>query len=469
MAKNTRKTAGFDAFSIETHTGNDKKPTRRPSIYTTGAKSSTSVIAEDEKLPEFVLHPTKTKFGLWAVEVDKSLEKFFVRDVPLAKVHAREGDERQVRDSFVEIELEELGQTILQNGLMKPPEYTYDADNDIFWIETGERRSRAAKLIKWETISAFVYLHQPAKPFTRQLIENVQSAALHPFEVMDALYRVKQQLEADGESTSVAAIAREIQKDRSWVQKHINLEGLEPELRVLAQEYDMVSDYQLLDTLRKIWVISPAMVRSLFQNKETIQLTRAYCVALLKACKSEHHVNFGQGFDALAFTRAEHIESALDYLSIANADLDFLLTRGPALAGQTRNYIDEAVYRLTIEQSGGAAAEGEQGTNQNAAGNATAKSKEGQGRTEATSDNTLANTLDTTNIGSGQAQNGDPKDAIEVDPASRRLIGRIKEHGQCLLDLTRRDANPDYAWFIRMQDSYLIRCEIRKFQMTGAG
>ena len=88
----------------------------------------------------------------------------------------------QPRTEFNEEELDELAETIEQQGLFQP--ITVRKFNGRYQIVSGERRTRAARLAGWTTIDAYVHeLLSDKKMAEWSLIENIQRVDLNAIEV----------------------------------------------------------------------------------------------------------------------------------------------------------------------------------------------------------------------------------------------------------------------------------------------
>jgi ParB family chromosome partitioning protein len=89
-------------------------------------------------------------------------------------------DTGQPRRSFPTDSLKELGNSILQDGVIQPIEVT-EIGPDQYMIVHGERRWRAAQQVGLETIPAIVRRqdYDTLTRFVRQLVENIQREDLN--------------------------------------------------------------------------------------------------------------------------------------------------------------------------------------------------------------------------------------------------------------------------------------------------
>ena len=91
----------------------------------------------------------------------------------------------QPRKEFNKDTLLELAESIKQDGLIQPIVVTQDID-DGFVLIAGERRLRASKLAKLDTIKAIVLNSDEKKLRQLALIENIQRDELNPIELAGA-------------------------------------------------------------------------------------------------------------------------------------------------------------------------------------------------------------------------------------------------------------------------------------------
>lgn len=88
----------------------------------------------------------------------------------------------QPRKEFNSEELQELANTIQEQGLIQP--ITVRKSNGRFQIVSGERRTRAARLAGWKSIDAYVHeLLSDKKMAEWSLIENIQRVDLNAIEI----------------------------------------------------------------------------------------------------------------------------------------------------------------------------------------------------------------------------------------------------------------------------------------------
>lgn len=124
-------------------------------------------------------------------------------------------NKNQPRKQFLESEIDELSNSIKQNGLLQPI-LTRKLENGKYEIVAGERRYRASKKAGLKEIPIFVKTLTDKDVLILSIIENVQREDLNPIEeakayqLMIADYNVTQQEVSEAVSKSRATIANMI-------------------------------------------------------------------------------------------------------------------------------------------------------------------------------------------------------------------------------------------------------------------
>lgn len=115
-----------------------------------------------------------------------------VRVVPVALIDL---DPNQPRKVFTEESLQELADSIKQNGLLHPLNVEYISKDERYLLITGERRFRAIQRLEWTEITCVVKENVSTRDrFILQIIENVQREDLNPVEKARGLFDVKESL-----------------------------------------------------------------------------------------------------------------------------------------------------------------------------------------------------------------------------------------------------------------------------------
>ena len=129
----------------------------------------------------------------------RGLEAIFAEEVPEvqnAPVGIRlsdiEPNPRQPRRDFDPVALEELAQSIRENGVITP--ITLRKTGDTYQIIAGERRWRASRLAGLTEIPAIVLDVDENTAYALALIENLQREDLNPMEEAEGYRRLAQEL-----------------------------------------------------------------------------------------------------------------------------------------------------------------------------------------------------------------------------------------------------------------------------------
>lgn len=121
------------------------------------------------------------------VETVKTLAKEF-SFIPIVDIEANPD---QPRREFDEEQLEELANSIDIHGIIQPITVRW-MGNGKYQIISGERRFRASKKAKKETIPAFIRTANDTELLEMGLIENIQREDLNPMEIAFSYLRLKQ-------------------------------------------------------------------------------------------------------------------------------------------------------------------------------------------------------------------------------------------------------------------------------------
>ena len=129
----------------------------------------------------------------------RGLEAIFAEEVPAAqntpvgiRLSEIEPNPRQPRQDFDMLALEELAQSIRENGVITP--ITLRKTGDTYQIIAGERRWRASRLAGLTEIPAIVLDVDEDTAYALALIENLQREDLNPMEEAEGYRRLTQEL-----------------------------------------------------------------------------------------------------------------------------------------------------------------------------------------------------------------------------------------------------------------------------------
>ncbi len=144
-------------------------------------------------------------------ELEKK-EKLF--EIEVARVRA---NPFQPRSEFDKKGLDELKQSILENGVIQP--ITVRKTEEGFELIAGERRLRAVQELGFDRIPAFVMdVDSEDKMLELALVENIQREDLNPIELARAYQRLQKEYGLTHE-----AVAQKVGKDRATVTNFIRL------------------------------------------------------------------------------------------------------------------------------------------------------------------------------------------------------------------------------------------------------
>ncbi|MBD3180473.1 MAG: ParB/RepB/Spo0J family partition protein [Candidatus Latescibacteria bacterium] len=132
----------------------------------------------------------------------------------------------QPREVFGESELQELAQSIKENGIIQP--IVVRRSGDRYELVAGERRLRASSILGLEKIPALVREIDDENSLKLALLENLQREDLNPLEKAAGFKALKEEL-----GVSTAEIGRALGKGRSTVANTIRLLRLPEEVKKL--------------------------------------------------------------------------------------------------------------------------------------------------------------------------------------------------------------------------------------------
>jgi len=145
---------------------------------------------------------------------DASLVAGAIGSLPVEAIHA---NPFQPRREFDETALEELMNSILENGVIQPVTVTREGDG--YQLISGERRLRAARKAGFKFIPAYVIAAQQDQgKLEMALIENIQREDLNAIEVALALKSLTTKCRLTQDE-----IAQKVGKNRSTVSNFLRL------------------------------------------------------------------------------------------------------------------------------------------------------------------------------------------------------------------------------------------------------
>ncbi len=149
----------------------------------------------------------------------------------------------QPRRTFEQERLEELGQSILANGIIQP--LVVRKIGDRYQLVAGERRWRAAKLVGINEIPAVIRDIPDDRLLEITLIENIQREDLNPIETATALHRMSIEL-----SLTPDEVGRRTGKDRTTITNFTRLLQLPTDLQQLVADRAVARGWSVRETER---------------------------------------------------------------------------------------------------------------------------------------------------------------------------------------------------------------------------
>ncbi|MBR4992267.1 MAG: ParB/RepB/Spo0J family partition protein [Clostridia bacterium] len=165
----------------------------------------------------------------------RGLEAIFAEEVPAEntpvgiRLSDIEPNPRQPRQDFDPIALEDLAQSIRENGVITP--ITLRKTGDTYQIIAGERRWRASRLAGLTEIPAVVLDVDENTAYALALIENLQREDLNPMEEAEGYRRLTQELGLTQEQA-----AQRVGRSRPAVANALRLLSLPKSVETLLRE-----------------------------------------------------------------------------------------------------------------------------------------------------------------------------------------------------------------------------------------
>ena len=194
----------------------------------------------------------------------------------------------QARVYFDQESLESLAQTIKEHGIRQPlTVIPSDEKQGYYEIVSGERRFRAAKILKLVTVPCII-IHDKKRAEEIAIIENIQRKDLHPVELMNAYNNLLEH----NICSSIVDIAKKLGVARTSVIDILNLKNLKENV----QQHLVEKGIKNRDFLRE-----------LCKTEESKQLER-----LQEFLNQTKQVNLIKNKSKSLHTRAKILEIILD-------------------------------------------------------------------------------------------------------------------------------------------------------------
>lgn len=136
----------------------------------------------------------------------------------------------QPRSEFEEASLNELAESIRQQGIIQPITVR-KMGYDKYQLITGERRIRAAKIAGLDRIPAFIRIANDEEMLEMALVENIHRNDLNPLEIAMSYQRL-----IDEVGVTVNEVANKVGQNRSTVVNYTRLLKLPPEVQVAIRD-----------------------------------------------------------------------------------------------------------------------------------------------------------------------------------------------------------------------------------------
>ena len=212
----------------------------------------------------------------------RGLEAIFAEEVPAQntpvgiRLSDIEPNPRQPRQDFDPVALEELAQSIRENGIITP--ITLRKTGDTYQIIAGERRWRASRLAGLTEIPAIVLDVDENTAYALALIENLQREDLNPMEEAEGYRRLTQELGLTQEQA-----AQRVGRSRPAVANALRLLSLPKSVETLLREKQLSAGHAraLLPLEREEVMLKAA--HTILEQQLSVRQTEALVKQLQKA------------------------------------------------------------------------------------------------------------------------------------------------------------------------------------------
>ena len=140
-------------------------------------------------------------------------------------------DPNQPRRRFDNEAQKELNDSVRRLGILQPITVRFIEAEGFYRVITGERRYHAACEAGLSEIPCWVQSPKEDEVLLHQIVENWQRLDMHPYDLADALARLR-----DANSLSQRDIARETGKSEGEISKLLALLDLDPAVQTVARD-----------------------------------------------------------------------------------------------------------------------------------------------------------------------------------------------------------------------------------------
>lgn len=156
--------------------------------------------------------------------------KFVVGAIAEIPIKFIETNPFQPRDSFEETALQNLAQSIKEQGIIQPITVR-KLGYDKYQLISGERRLRASIMAEMETIPAYIRVADDNQMLEMAIIENIHREDLNAIEIALSYQRL-----IDECDMKLADIAQKVSQDRSTITNFIRLLKLPPKIQIAVRD-----------------------------------------------------------------------------------------------------------------------------------------------------------------------------------------------------------------------------------------
>ena len=210
--------------------------------------------------------------GLGALIPNREKKEERPRDFFYCDIDRIRPNRYQPRQQFAEAELEELSQSIKEQGILQP--LLVREENDGFQLIAGERRLRAAKMAGLTQVPVIIKRIADSKMLVLSIVENIQRANLNPIEESDAYHRLITEFNITQDEA-----ANRVGKSRSAVANFLRLRQLPENIKASIREGALTMGHAraLLGTTNPTQQVSAwrAVINKGLSVRETEDLVRA--------------------------------------------------------------------------------------------------------------------------------------------------------------------------------------------------
>lgn len=156
--------------------------------------------------------------------------EFVVGAIATLEIEKIEANPFQPRNEFEELALQELSDSIRQQGIIQPVTVR-KLGYDRYQLISGERRLRASKMAGMTEIPAYIRVADDQQMLEMALIENIHREDLNAIEIGISYQRLMDEC-----SLSINEMAERIGQNRSTITNYIRLLKLPPEIQVAIRD-----------------------------------------------------------------------------------------------------------------------------------------------------------------------------------------------------------------------------------------